>query len=81
VGEVARSAGEGSRSAVLPVTSHQSPVTFSPALQLGRQSHASPSVRKFARELGADLARIKGTAPKNRITHEDVKAWVKRALT
>ena len=44
-------------------------------------AYASPSVRKFARELGADLGRIKGTGPKGRITHEDVKAHVKRLLT
>jgi pyruvate dehydrogenase E2 component (dihydrolipoamide acetyltransferase) len=44
-------------------------------------SHASPSVRKFARELGADLSKIKGTGQKNRITHDDVKAWVKQALS
>jgi len=43
--------------------------------------HASPSVRKFARELGVDLPRVKGTGPKERITPEDVKAWVKRVLT
>jgi pyruvate dehydrogenase E2 component (dihydrolipoamide acetyltransferase) len=43
-------------------------------------SHASPSVRKFARELGADLSRIKGSGAKNRITHDDVKAWVKQTL-
>jgi pyruvate dehydrogenase E2 component (dihydrolipoamide acetyltransferase) len=45
------------------------------------RAHASPSVRKFARELGADLGRIKGTGPKARITPEDVKAFVKQALT
>ncbi len=44
-------------------------------------AHASPSVRKFARELGADLGRVSGTGPKNRITIEDVKAHVKRLLT
>jgi pyruvate dehydrogenase E2 component (dihydrolipoamide acetyltransferase) len=43
--------------------------------------HASPSVRKFARELGADLTRIKGTGVKGRITADDVKAWVKQMLT
>jgi len=43
-------------------------------------SHASPSVRKFARELGADLSRMKGSGLKDRITHEDVKAWVKQTL-
>jgi pyruvate dehydrogenase E2 component (dihydrolipoamide acetyltransferase) len=44
-------------------------------------AYASPSVRKFARELGADLGTIKGTGPKGRITHEDVKVHVKRLLT
>jgi pyruvate dehydrogenase E2 component (dihydrolipoamide acetyltransferase) len=45
------------------------------------QAYASPSVRKFAREVGADLGRISGTGPKARITQEDVKAYVKRILT
>jgi len=44
-------------------------------------AYASPSVRKFARELGADLGKIQGTGPKGRIGHEDVKAHVKRLLT
>jgi pyruvate dehydrogenase E2 component (dihydrolipoamide acetyltransferase) len=43
-------------------------------------AYASPSVRKFARELGADLGQVKGTGPKARITHEDVKAYVKKLL-
>ncbi len=45
------------------------------------RAYASPSVRKFARELGVDLSRVQGTAPKQRITHEDVKAFVKRTLS
>jgi pyruvate dehydrogenase E2 component (dihydrolipoamide acetyltransferase) len=45
------------------------------------KAYASPSVRKFARELGADLGRIKGTGVKGRITQEDVKAHVKKILT
>jgi len=44
------------------------------------RAHASPSVRKFARELGVDLGRVKGSGLKGRITPEDVKAWVKQAL-
>ncbi|MBY0340706.1 MAG: dihydrolipoyllysine-residue acetyltransferase [Rhodocyclaceae bacterium] len=47
----------------------------------GGQAHASPSVRQFARELGADINRIPGTGPKNRITKEDVQAWIKGVLT
>jgi pyruvate dehydrogenase E2 component (dihydrolipoamide acetyltransferase) len=42
--------------------------------------HASPSVRKFARELGVDLARVTGTGPKSRIVQEDVQNFVKQAL-
>ena len=45
------------------------------------KAYASPSVRKFARELGADLGRITGTGTKGRITQEDVKARVKAILT
>jgi pyruvate dehydrogenase E2 component (dihydrolipoamide acetyltransferase) len=44
-------------------------------------AYASPSVRKLARELGADLGAIRGTGPKGRLTQEDVKAHVKAILT
>ncbi len=47
----------------------------------GKNPHASPSVRKFARELGADLTRVTGSGPKGRITKEDVQTWVKGELT
>ena len=45
------------------------------------RSHASPSIRRFARELGVDLAKVQGTGTKGRITEQDVKAHVKRLLT
>jgi pyruvate dehydrogenase E2 component (dihydrolipoamide acetyltransferase) len=45
------------------------------------RSHASPSIRRFARELGVDLATVAGTGIKGRITEQDVKAHVKRLLT
>ncbi len=45
------------------------------------KAHASPSVRKLGRELGVDLAQVKGSGLKNRILHEDVKAFVKALLT
>ncbi len=45
------------------------------------KAYASPSVRKFARELGANLGHIQGTGAKGRITQEDVKAHVKEILT
>ena len=43
-------------------------------------AYAGPSVRLLARELGVDLGRVPGTGTKQRITHADVKAWVKRTL-
>jgi pyruvate dehydrogenase E2 component (dihydrolipoyllysine-residue acetyltransferase) len=45
------------------------------------RAHASPSIRKFARELGVDLTRVQGTGEKGRITDVDVKAYVKRVLS
>ncbi|MGH8592755.1 MAG: biotin/lipoyl-containing protein, partial [Gammaproteobacteria bacterium] len=45
------------------------------------RSHASPSVRKLARELGVDLAMIQGSARKGRILREDVKAFAKSVLS
>jgi pyruvate dehydrogenase E2 component (dihydrolipoamide acetyltransferase) len=44
------------------------------------RAHAGPSVRRLARELGVDLGRVRGSGLKGRITHDDVKAWVKQAL-
>ena len=45
------------------------------------KAHASPSVRKFARELGVDLAPVQGSGPKGRILHTDVQAYVKNAIS
>jgi pyruvate dehydrogenase E2 component (dihydrolipoamide acetyltransferase) len=44
------------------------------------RAHASPSVRRFARELGVDLGRVHGTGPKERVLKEDVQAYVKGEL-
>ncbi|HCN88061.1 MAG TPA: dihydrolipoyllysine-residue acetyltransferase [Oxalobacteraceae bacterium] len=46
----------------------------------GRKPHASPSIRKFSRELGVDLVRVTGSGPKGRITHEDVQSYVKAVM-
>lgn len=46
----------------------------------GHIAHASPSVRRFARELGVDIARVPGTGPKGRITHVDVQNFVKGVI-
>ncbi|HEU0186979.1 MAG TPA: dihydrolipoyllysine-residue acetyltransferase [Gallionellaceae bacterium] len=45
------------------------------------KSHASPSIRRFARELGVDLSQVRGTSPKGRINKEDVQNFVKQALS
>ena len=44
-------------------------------------AHASPSVRMIARELGVDVSKVTGTGPKGRILIEDVRAFVKKAMT
>jgi pyruvate dehydrogenase E2 component (dihydrolipoamide acetyltransferase) len=44
-------------------------------------SHASPSVRKYARELGADISKVKGSGLKGRITQEDVQSFIKGVLS
>lgn len=52
----------------------------SPVVSSEGNPHASPSVRKFARELGVDLNAVTGTAVKGRITKEDVQGFVKQAI-
>lgn len=46
----------------------------------GTLAHASPAVRRFARELGADLSEIRGTGAKGRIIKEDVQSYIKNIL-
>jgi len=47
----------------------------------GAPAHASPGVRRFARELGIDVARVTGTGPKGRILKEDIQNFVKQAVS
>jgi pyruvate dehydrogenase E2 component (dihydrolipoamide acetyltransferase) len=70
-----------------PAVSSPPPPTepASPAPSVARggdfsRAHAGPSVRRFARELGVELAKVAGSGLKGRITHEDVKAFVKKVL-
>jgi pyruvate dehydrogenase E2 component (dihydrolipoamide acetyltransferase) len=51
-----------------------------PTTPAGNLPHASPSVRKFARELGVPLEEVKGTGPKGRITQEDVQSFTKSVM-
>ena len=62
-------------------TSSRAPARAEPASSIDGASHASPSVRKFARELGVTIAQVKGTGPKGRISQEDVQAFVKSVMS
>lgn len=57
-----------------------SPAASTPSAPLAELPHASPAVRRFARELGADLAQITGRGAHGRILKTDVKDWVKQKL-
>ena len=71
---------------VMPVAVAPAPVKPSPSapdiapVAGSGTSHASPSIRQFARELGVDLSRVSGSGPKNRILREDVQSFVKGEL-
>ncbi|CAM4089187.1 dihydrolipoyllysine-residue acetyltransferase [Kerstersia similis] len=71
--------------AAAPAPSSEKPTptaALAPAdLSGNKLAHASPSVRKFARELGVDLLKVKGSGAKHRVTHEDVRQFVKQALS
>ena len=62
-------------------TSTPAPARAEPVSSIDGASHASPSVRKFARELGVTIAQVKGTGPKGRISQEDVQAFVKSVMS
>ncbi|QFY89429.1 dihydrolipoyllysine-residue acetyltransferase [Magnetovirga frankeli] len=74
--QTARPAGEQQR--------RRPPVMPTPndmqAIARGRKAHAGPAVRRFARELGVELAQVSGSGPKGRVLKEDVQNFVKKAL-
>jgi len=71
-------ASAGSTGNTAPVgPAHVSPVDDTHVVK----PHASPGVRKFARELGVDLHRVRGSGPKQRITQDDVRGYVKGVIT
>ncbi len=64
-----------------PAGPSQSAATLPPIDEAGfSKAHASPSVRKLARELGVNLIQVKGSGLKNRVLHDDIKAFVKAIL-
>ena len=60
-----------------PAPAAAAPLAESPAAHL---AHASPGVRRFARELGVDISKVTGSGPKGRILKEDVQNFVKQSL-
>ncbi len=71
--------------AAAPASASAAPAVAAPPHEPGTPSgslpHASPSVRKFARELGVPLEELKGSGPKGRITQEDVQAFTKAVMS
>ena len=64
---------------VKPVVAAIPPAAVEPALS-GGKAHASPAIRRFARELGVQVGQVKGSGVKGRVTKEDVQLFVKAAL-
>jgi pyruvate dehydrogenase E2 component (dihydrolipoamide acetyltransferase) len=64
-----------------PASVTTAPAAVATANSNGQKSHASPSVRKFARELGVELSRVNGSGPKGRILLEDVQGFVKGVMS
>ncbi|MFN5992794.1 MAG: dihydrolipoyllysine-residue acetyltransferase [Betaproteobacteria bacterium] len=69
-----------SPAAAIPTTPAAPSKAATPASEIPSSVHASPSIRKLAREYGVDLTKVRGTANKGRITEEDIKGFVKAEL-
>ena len=84
--EVKAAAPAPAQKAAVPAPAARKP---SPTAQIAKsinedafsKAYASPAIRKFARELGVDLGSVEGSGRKARITKEDVKGFVKKALS
>ncbi|WP_432380349.1 dihydrolipoyllysine-residue acetyltransferase [Duganella sp. P38] len=63
-----------------PAAAAAAPAASQGSVQTGKLAHASPSIRKFARELGVDLGKVPGSGPKGRITQIDVQNYVKGVI-
>ncbi len=80
--EVATGKAEFAAHAAPTTGSTAAPAAATPSpMKIGGKVHASPSVRAYARELGVDLSQVKASGPKNRILKEDVKAFIKGAMS
>jgi len=63
-----------------PAPAAAAPAASQGSVQTGKLAHASPSIRKFARELGVDLGKVPGSGAKGRITQIDVQNYVKGVI-
>ena len=73
--QAAASPAAAPAAAAVEVPAHQ------PGTLVAGLPHASPSVRKFARELGVPIEEVKGSGPKGRITQDDVQAFTKQVMS
>lgn len=80
VTEAPKSAPAPEKAAPAPAKPTPAPAAPTPTPTTGGKAHASPSVRRVAREFGVDLSLVAGTGPKKRILKEDVQAYVKAEL-
>jgi len=76
----AASGGKSPESTAFAVEMGARPTPDSSGVDAATRPHASPSVRRFARELGVDLAGVRGSGPKGRITQDDVRGHVKGVM-
>jgi pyruvate dehydrogenase E2 component (dihydrolipoamide acetyltransferase) len=77
---VAAAPGATAAPAATPAPAPSAPQLQEPSAAGGALPHASPSIRRQARELGVPLAEVKGSGPKGRITQEDVQGFVKGVM-
>jgi len=82
VAEEAGVASMGRQAAPAPGSAQSSSAvgTLSPATHSGRLPYASPSIRRFARELGVDLNLLRGSGPKDRILRSDILDFLRNAI-
>ena len=72
--------GSGSEATAAPTAAAAAMPAHDPTAAKGPLPHASPSIRRFARELGVPLGEVKGSGPNGRITQGDVQGFVKRVM-
>ena len=78
---LASSSGSSPESTAYAVEMGPRPVAGTTGAESAMKPHASPSVRRFARELGVDLTVVRGSGPKGRITQDDVREFVKGVMS